>query len=86
MDQGQKQTEEFMRKFAGAVHETIKETVGDGYAFTFILWGKGDTERTNYISNGSNREQMIKALRSTVMRLEAGYDQPVDTPEDPNQN
>lgn len=72
--------QEFFRNMAGALEDIFSEHLDDDVAFTLIVWENGKSvKRTNYISNNTDRETMIKALRATTMRLENAMDKRVDS-------
>lgn len=73
----QKATEEFLKALSGAVDEIIEENFGERVAFSLLLWPKNAGDKANYISNAP-REEMIEALRETLLRWENNSDDRVD--------
>jgi|GEM_PF-1670763 len=84
----QKETEEFLKTLAGAVGDILEEAIGERTGFALLIFPFNPQEgkdRVNYISN-AKREDMIEALRSTLLRWESGTDDPVTGKINPTHN
>jgi hypothetical protein len=61
--------EEHLQLIAGALEHFLKELYGEKIGFFLCVFKFNEAGAADYISNGQ-REDMIKALKETVERLE----------------
>ena len=62
-------TKETMRYLAGGIDEALTHIYNRKLGFTLLVFEFGKPGISDYISN-ANREDMIKGLRETALRLE----------------
>lgn len=64
-----------MKSIIDGIQEFIDKELGKGYVITVLLHPENKPGVANYASTGK-REDMIKALKETALRIENNYDRP----------